>query len=403
MKAIETTIDPTDENREYLPPPSEHPTEPVSLTGTFLSTTSHEIRTALNGIVGMAQVMADTSLSAEQQNCVDTILKSTSGLLNTINYALDISRIESGQMELQETICDLRAMCDTLFRRHRPLARKKGLEFSCECHRNVPISVLCDEKLVDRILGYLLQNALQNTSQGSVSLYIDCHQKTPQGAELTIQVIDSSSGNGDFIPNDLSENALTNKAAPPAELHKKTGMDFEICKKLIKLMGGTIDMASTVGKGAICNVGLTLCQANRPAPIHLGGESRIKTINPNTRILLAEDNKLNQKAIASILRKAGCEIDIVDDGDAAVRKVNTNEYDIILMDCQMPVLDGYEATARIRAEEDNTQPIPIIALTANVMKGDRRKCMECGMDGYLPKPVEKQDLIDSINKFARTT
>ncbi len=371
--------------------------ETTGLTGKFLATTSHEIRTALNGIVGMAQLISDTQLSYEQRNCINTILQSTTGLLKTINYVLDISKIESGQMEVCETILDLRSMCDRLSDTFRPLARQKGLAFKCECQRNVPISVMCDEGLLEHMLVNLLENALEHTHQGSVVLNIECRKKGPEGAGLSFQVIDTGTG----IDEDRQAVIIGKPGQPHAgsfqQLHQESGMGLAICKQLVELMDGELGLVSAKGKGSKFSVDLTLRQANSPASFNL---DRTKTITkPNTKVLLAEDNKANQKVVVSILRKAGCEIDVADNGEEAVQKFQENHYDMVLMDCQMPLMDGFEATARIRAMDEPTCRIPIIALTAQAMKGDKKRCLTCGMDDYLSKPIERQDLIDLINKY----
>ena len=371
--------------------------ETTSLTGKFLATTSHEIRTALNGIVGMAQLISDTQLSYEQRNCINTILQSTTGLLKTINYVLDISKIESGQMELCETILDPRSMCDRLCDSFRPLARQKGLALKCECQRNVPLSVMCDEGVLERILINLLENALEHTHQGSVALNIECRKKGAEGADLSFQVIDTGTG----IDKDRQALIIGKPGQADAgsfqQLHRENGMGLAVCKQLVDLMDGELGLVSEKDKGSTFSVNLTLHQANSPASFNL---DRTKTITkPNTTVLLAEDNKANQKVVVSILRKAGCEVDAVDNGEEAVRKIQENHYDLVLMDCQMPIMDGFEATTRLRAMDDPPHGMPIIALTAHAMKGDKQKCLDCGMDDYLPKPIDRQELIDLINKY----
>ena len=372
--------------------------ETTSLTGKFLTTTSHEIRTALNGIVGMAQLISDTQLTHEQRNCIDTILQSTTGLLKTINYVLDISKIESGQMDICETVIDLRSMCDRLHGMFRPLAEQKGLDFKCECQRSVPISVMCDEGLVERMLGNLVENALEYTHQGSVILNIECHEKSPKGARISFQIIDTGIGLDEEQRTAILETPTHTDAESFQQLHRKTGMGLAVSRQLIELMGGELDLVSTKNEGTTLCVNLTLSQANRPASFTPAETDRIKTIRPNARVLLAEDNKVNQKVVISILRKAGCEVDAVENGKDAVRKLCENRYDMVLMDCQMPVMDGFEATARIRSLDEPICRIPIIALTAHAMKDDKQKCLDSGMDDYLPKPVGRQELIDTINK-----
>ena len=374
--------------------------ETTNPSGKFLTTTSHEIRTALNGIVGMSQLISDTQLTQEQRTCIDAILQSTTGLLKTINHVLDVSKIESGQMDICETATDLYSICDRLYRMFRPLAEQKGLDFKCECQGTVPLSVMCDEGLVERVLNNLVGNALKHTHQGSVFLNIDCQKKGKEGAEVLFQVIDTGDGIDHEKQASIKENPKSANAGILSQLHQTGNMDLAVCRQLIELMGGELELASAKGKGSIFRVNMTFQQANHPASFNLLKNELAKTITPNTRVLLAEDNKVNQKVVVSILQKAGCEVDAVDNGKDAIRELCENSYDMVLMDCQMPVMDGYEAATRIRAMDEPTCKIPIIALTAHAMKGDRQKCFDSGMDDYLPKPIGRQELIDTINKYA---
>ncbi len=374
--------------------------ETMGLSGEFLSTTSHEIRTELNGIVGMAQLISDTPLTQEQRNCIDAILQSTTGLLKTINYMLDISKIESGQMDILESPMDLHSLCDQLRDQFLPFAEQKRIGLECKCQSNVPLSVMCDTALLERVLRNFLKSALKRTCQGSVSLEINCLKKSAQGAEISFQIIDT----GDEIDAEKQAVLLTPPICTNAEsfqeLYKKVGMDLAVGRQLIELLKGEFDLISAPSKGTNLRIDITLRQGNHPASFQPADSDRIKTIiKSNARVLLAEDNKVNQKMVASILGRAGCDVDVVDNGEDAVLKISETRYDIVLMDCEMPIMDGFEAATRIRAMDELTRTVPIIALTAHVMKGDRDKCIDSGMDGYLPKPVARQSLIDLVNKY----
>ncbi len=364
----------------------------------FLANMSHEIRTPLNGIVGMAQVMSDTPMTSEQTNCLDTILQSTNGLLNIINHVLDISKIEAGQMDVRETTIDLRDMCNSLYYMFEPQAQRSGVKLKCGCQDSVPLYVTGDQGLIEQVLINLLGNALKFTHSGSVTLNIECHQKSVEGAELHFQVIDTGIGiSREKQPSVFDK--FTQADGSAKRLYGGTGLGLAICKQLVELMGGEVGLISSYGSGSTFFFNLTLKQASHPAAIK-GVETLPRTVKKTgTKVLLVEDNVVNQKVATAMLRKAGCQVETADNGQDAVQRVQSDVFDLILMDCQMPVMDGFQATALIRRMDAPLREIPIIAITAHALKDDKQKCLDGGMDDYISKPVSRQALIDLINEY----
>ncbi len=364
----------------------------------FLANMSHEIRTPLTGIVGMAQLLADNSLTGEQAECVETIQQSSHGLLRIINHVLDLSKIEAGQMEVRNDPVDLHEMCRNLTALFAPQAQHAGIEFKCGCRDNVPALLLGDDGLIEQILINLLGNAVKFTHEGSVTLNMECRRNTPEGADLCFQVIDTGIG----IPPEKQEavfKKFTQADGSTKRNYGGTGLGLAICKQLAELMGGEIELESTPGKGTTFSLNLKLPHAAQPATTSgTNGESPLVT-RKGTRVLLAEDNLVNQNVVVAILRKAGCEVEAVDNGEEAIEQIQKEAYDIVLMDCQMPDMDGFEATAKIRAMSEPFCNIPIIAVTAHAMKEDKQKCIDGGMNDYLAKPIGRQALITIINQY----
>ncbi|WP_136063893.1 response regulator [Pontiella sulfatireligans] len=357
----------------------------------FLAGMSRGIRTPLNDIVGMAQLLNEKHLTNERENYIEIIQQSSAGLLELINHVLDIAKIESGQMELLLEPFDIREMCKKFQQRFQPLADASCINLACQCQSSVPLYLIGDERLVEQALATLLDNAIKYTHQGSVMLNIECRSITPSGAGLNFQVIDTGIG----IPAE-KQDSLFEAGAADQRRHGEPSLGLAICKRQVELMGGVIGLDSSEGEGSTFYFNLSLPQANNSEAI-LALDTLLRK---GARVLLVEDNKVNQKVGAAILAKAGCRVDTADNGRDAVLQIRKEHYDIMFMDCEMPVMDGFEATRKIRALRDPHCDIPIIAITANAMKDDRKKCIDSGMTDYISKPINQKQLIKLINKYA---
>lgn len=371
----------------------------------FIAFANHQIRTPLDGIMGMAQLLADTPLNVEQHNCVYTILNASTSLLNVIRSMSETPEDAIEDTMQQAEFVNLRAVCETLTRKYEPLAVHKGLDFRCDCQSNVPLHVVSDGRLISQVLSTLLDNAIKFTGQGLVMLSVECRRKTSEGAELYFQVIDTGIGIAREFHSIIFEKSDPRKDNRFARYYGSE-LGLATSRQVVEQMGGTIDLVSRKGKGSTFFFSLTLpLEMPKPA-VDVAEQSKPVSaplpINVNDAlVLVVDDNKICQKVVAAMLRKEGCEVDAVANGKDALSQIRKKHYDVVLMDCQMPVMDGYEATASIRAMDEPYRSIPIIALTAHSLKHELQACRNSGMDDHLVKPVDRQKLIETVMKYAQ--
>ena len=401
----------------------------------FLANMSHELRTPMNAILGMIDVALPKATDPIIQDCLQTVKGSADLLLTLLNDLLDSAKIDSGKLQLESAPFSLRRMLDQFTHVLAARANEKGLAFSCRVPEGTPDAVVGDRMRLQQILLNLAGNAIKFTEQGEVEVRVQAGIKglesgsEDRGSEGSVgpnpvpSVPFPSSAPQSVIPAPVPSALLTFSVRdtgigiPPASLKSLfkpfaqadasmsrrfggTGLGLSISKSLVEMMGGQIGVESEAGKGSTFHFSLRLPLAEHPpadveAPLALP----TRTCSP-LHILLAEDNPANQKLAAYILQDRGHTVEIAGNGEEAVWLFEQNTYDVVLMDVQMPGMDGLEATAAIRKRENGGCRVPIIAMTAHAMKDDRDRCLAAGMDSYLSKPVKGRELLGLVESLA---
>lgn len=372
--------------------------------GLFLANMSHEIRTPLNGIIGLNHLALQANTSSIVEDYLLKMQSSSKTLLGIINDILDFSKMDAGKMELENLPFVFREVLQSIQTMLSPQLSEKPLELFLDIDQNIPVFVYGDSLRFSQVLLNIVANAVKFTPKGNIDIVARLHSRDEESIGIKVSVSDTGIGMtkeevaGLFTEFRQADSSTTRK-------YGGTGLGLAIAKKLVEMMGGTITATSVPDKGTCFE--FTVC-FGRVKEEHIVAQAHypdispdIPTLFPHIRVLLAEDNAINQIIAAEILREQGCAVDIVEDGLAALEKIHHNSYDIILMDIQMPTMDGLEATRRIR-ENPRWDGIPIIAMTAHAMHGDYEKSIAAGMQDHITKPINPETLYATIHRWIQT-
>ncbi|MBD2179094.1 response regulator [Pseudanabaena sp. FACHB-1998] len=399
---------------EDLRQAKEEAEEAVRTKAAFLAMMSHEIRTPINGVIGMTQLLAVTELNSEQSKYVRTIQVSGEMLLSVINDILDFSKIESGKLELENAPLDVRAVVRDIYDVQLVKAKEKKLKFEVSMQSNVPPFIVGDVTRLRQILLNLVSNALKFTESGAVRISVRLvSDRLPQD-DVPFQVLFSVSDTGIGISDEQMQRLFqpfTQATASTSRKYGGTGLGLVICKKLVETMGGQIQVESRTNQGSTFSFTVTT-QIAKEQPSYTLQDAMNKNVVSSARlgdrlplkILIAEDNLINQELAMGMLIKMGYQPDVVDNGLAVLEALQVKHYDLLLLDVQMPEMDGLETADYLVNHWEELQAgyerPTIIAMTASAMQGDREMCLRAGMDDYISKPIMMDSLQRTIEKWA---
>ncbi len=368
----------------------------------FLANMSHELRTPLNGIIGMTELLSEAKTEQERKELIPIVLQSSYTLLTIINEILDLSKIESGKMEIEKNKFELEEALSPSLKSLAMRAQESGIQFYWYVDPEIPKCLIGDQNKLLQVIVNLVSNAIKFTHKGSVVLKIKLNKFEDRQAILTFLVKDSGIGIADDKQKIIFE-AFIQADGSVSRKYGGTGLGLSISSKIVRLMGGEINLKSEPGIGSEFTFILPFGYKHinpQDTIVEKISLSTTADIRPGIKILLAEDNKINRILVIKLFDKINALIEPAENGLEAVELYRHHRYDLIFMDMQMPIMDGITATQEIRKIEQKTgRHVPIIAMTANAMKEDREACIAAGMDDFITKPVKKDIVMDIVSKF----